>query len=225
MATPLVRRCAGGFTLVEVMVALVVMSVLAVMAWQGIDGIVRTRDISTVKLDQTLRLGTVLMQWDQDLAALQETSAVPDAFVYDGATARIVRRTDRGLQVVVWSLRPGLDGTQPGKTLLRWVSLPATTVGELQDQWFRSQQLQGTEAEQVRVIQGVAEWQMYCFVAANMSNCQSDQGGQQAGAAAAPGTVVKRPLPDGVRLELSFSDGSANTGKLTRDTRLGPRWQ
>ena len=34
---------ARGFTLVEVLVALLVMAVMAGMAWQGVDGIVRSR--------------------------------------------------------------------------------------------------------------------------------------------------------------------------------------
>ena len=40
-----------GFTLVEVLVALVVMAIMAVMAWQGVDGIVRTRDVSQARLE------------------------------------------------------------------------------------------------------------------------------------------------------------------------------
>ena len=32
-----------GFTLVEVLVALLIMAVMATMAWQGVDGIVRAR--------------------------------------------------------------------------------------------------------------------------------------------------------------------------------------
>lgn len=208
---PRARR--SGFTLVEVMVALVIMSVLAVMAWQGVDGIVRARDGSTVKLDQTLRLSTVLMQWDQDLAALQDTNAVPREFAFDGANVRIVRRTERGLQVVVWSLRPGLDGTLPGKTLQRWVGPPATTVGELQEQWFRSQQLQGAEPEQVRAVQGISDWQLYCYVGTNWANCQSSLDDKS-----------QPPAIKGVRLVLSFAEGSGNSGRLTRDTQLAPKW-
>ena len=212
----------AGFTLVEVMVALVIMSVLAMMAWQGIDSIVRTRDISTAKLEQTLRLSTVMTQWDQDLAALQETTTIAEAFKFDGGSLSIVRRSDNGLQLIVWSLRPGLTGTLPGKTLLRWASLPARTVGDLQDQWFRSQQLQGTEAEQVRTVQGLADWQLYCFVGTAWTNCQSSRKDtQQPGQAA----LTSQPPPDGVRLVLSFADGSGNAGTLSRDTKLGPRWQ
>ena len=55
------------------------------MAWQGVDGIVRARDSNQERLEQTLRLETVIAQWEQDLASLQETSAVP-ALTCDGQT-------------------------------------------------------------------------------------------------------------------------------------------
>ena len=64
---------ARGFTLVEVLVAMVIMAIMAVMAWQGVDGIVRTRNASQQRLATTLRLNTVIAQWDQDLASIQET--------------------------------------------------------------------------------------------------------------------------------------------------------
>ena len=89
----------SGFTLVEVLVALVVMATLALMAWQGVDGIVRTRDASQSRLEATLRLGTVIAQWEQDLASIQETDVVP-ALTFDGSTLRLTRRTDDGIQLV-----------------------------------------------------------------------------------------------------------------------------
>ena len=55
---------------------------------------------------RTLRLETVIAQWEQDLASMQETSAVP-TLSCDGQSVRLTRRTEGGLQVVVWSLRPG----------------------------------------------------------------------------------------------------------------------
>ena len=69
----------AGFTLVEVLVALLVMAVMAGMAGQGVDGIVRSRDASQVQLERTLRLNTVIAQWDQDLAAIQDSAVVPKA--------------------------------------------------------------------------------------------------------------------------------------------------
>uniref|UniRef100_UPI00355A8090 PulJ/GspJ family protein n=1 Tax=Piscinibacter sp. TaxID=1903157 RepID=UPI00355A8090 len=70
-------RGSGGFTLVEVLVAMMIMAILAVMAWQGVDGIVRTRDFSQARLEQTLRLNTVIAQWEQDLASLQDSNTTP----------------------------------------------------------------------------------------------------------------------------------------------------
>jgi len=95
----MVRRHAG-FTLVEVLVALMVMALLAVMAWQGVDGILRTRQASQTRLDQVLRLNTVLAQFEQDLHELQDTQVVP-ALAFDGGTLRLTRRSERCLQLVV----------------------------------------------------------------------------------------------------------------------------
>ena len=90
-----------GFTLVEVLVAMVIMAIMAVMAWQGVDGIVRTRNASQARLETTLRLNTVIAQWDQDLASIQETGVVSPALACDGAVVRgvgarvVARRSGR----------------------------------------------------------------------------------------------------------------------------------
>ena len=118
-----------GFTLVEVLVAMMVIAIMAVMAWQGLDGIVRTRDATQSRLEKTLRLNTVIAQWDQDLAAIQDSSVVPQALSCDGATVRLTRRTPNGLQVVAWSLRA--DGDQAA--WVRWASPAVTTPGALQE--------------------------------------------------------------------------------------------
>ena len=88
-------RATAGFTLVEVLVAMVVMAIMSLMAWQGVDGIVRARESNQVRLEQTLRLETVIAQWEQDLASLQETTAVP-ALTCDGQSVRLTRRAEGG---------------------------------------------------------------------------------------------------------------------------------
>ena len=204
-------RDATGFTLVEVLVALLVMAIMAGMAWQGVDGIVRSRDSSQARLERTLRLNTVIAQWDQDLASIQSTSVVRDALACDGASVRLTRKTTDGVQIVVWSLRPGDDGT--GSNWVRWAGPSVTTASELQDSWLRSQQLQGGEAGSLKALTGLAGWQVYFYQTNAWSNCQST-GNVQAG-----GLL---DLPKGVRVVLSFANGSGNTGDLTRDTLLGP---
>ena len=212
-----------GFTLIEVLVAMLVMAVMAVMAWQGVDGIVRSRDASQQRLERTLRMNTVIAQWDQDLASIQDTTAVAQALSCDGSTVRLTRRTPDGLQVVAWTLRPDLDGSNGG-AWVRWASPPVTTVSALRDSWLRSQQLQGGEPGSLRTLSGVTDWRVYFYQTNAWANCQST--GNLVGAGAGPaasGVVVPRPaLPAGVRIVVSFAPGSGNAGDLTRDTLLGP---
>lgn len=214
------RRVIGGFTLVEVLVAMVVMAIMAVMGWQGVDGIVRTRDAAQLRLERLLRLNSVMAQWDQDLASIQDTAAVPGALSCDGASVRLTRRTPSGLQIVVWSLRPGLDGG----AWVRWAGPAVTTAAELQDSWLRSLQLQGNEVGGLRTLTSLSGWQVYFFQGNGWANCQSS--GDLAvvatpGPASGPRGAPRQALPKGVRVVLSFAPGSGINGDLTRDTQLG----
>ncbi len=218
---------AAGFTLVEVLVALMIMAIMAVMAWQGVDGIVRARDSNQERLERSLRMNSVISQWEQDLAALQATSVVPSALSFDGASMRLVRRTTGGLQLVVWSLLP--DSGAGMNTWLRWAGPAVTTSGGLQDSWLRSQQFQGSEPGQLRTLSGVAQWQVYFFINNAWANAQST-GDVVAPTPATPGTpatpatpaVQATALPSGVRLVLSFAPDSGQSGSLIRDTLLTP---
>lgn len=210
------RIAAAGFTLVEVLVALMVMSIMAVMAWQGVDGIVRARDSNQERLERSLRLNTVVAQWEQDIASLQETAVVPAALSFDGSAMRMTRRTAGGLQLVVWSLRP--DGT--GNSWRRWAGPAVTTSGGLQDSWQRSLQFQGTEPGQLRTVSGISQWQVYYFVGNAWTNAQST--GNLAVPAAGSSAPQRQALPSGVRLVLSFAPDSGQSGSLIRDTLLSP---
>jgi general secretion pathway protein J len=215
-------RASLGFTLVEVLVALMVMALMAAMAWQGVDAIVRSRDASQQRVETTLRLNTVVAQWEQDLAQLQETASVPP-LSFDGATLRLTRRGAGGIQLVVWALRN--DPT--GSSLYRWASPAYTTRAELQDVWLRSQQFQGEEPGQLRLLTNLSQWQVYFYRGNSWSNPQSSgnlvtpvsAASAPAGAASSP---QRQALPSGVRLLLEFADGGASSGNLTRDTLLGP---
>lgn len=200
-------RATTGFTLVEVLVALMIMAVLSTMAWRGIDGIVRARDISQAQLDRSLRLNTVMAQWEQDLSALQD-SAVAPALSFDGSTLRMVRRTADGLQLVAWSLR----GTQ----WLRWTGPVVTRVVDLRESLMRSQQLLGDEPGQLLLLEGVTGLQVEFFRGNSWTNAQSDGDLRPA---AGEGTARPRELPpSGVRLVLAFGEQ-----RLTRDLVLAPQ--
>lgn len=211
-------RRAAGFTLVEVLVALMVMAIMAGLAWRGIDGIVRSRDVSQARLEQSLRLNTVLAQWEQDLAAVQETPAAP-ALGFDGATLRITRSTATGMQVVAWSLRGAGEG---GKGVLqRWAGPPVTTRTGLQQQWLATQQFLGNETGQLRTLEGATDWEVYFYRNNAWSNAQSSADvAPPSGPASAPSRQL---LPGAVRIVLTFGEGSGFTGSLTRDFALGPQ--
>jgi general secretion pathway protein J len=193
-----------GFTLVEVLVALMIMAVLSTMAWQGIDGIVRARDISQAQLDRSLRLNTVIAQWDQDLAAVQDVATVP-ALAFDGANLRLVRQVAGGAQLVVWTLQ----GTQ----WKRWTGPVATRVGELQESWMRSQQLLGNEPGMLKLLDDVGGVQVEFYIGNSWANAQSS--GDVTEGAAGGSTGRRDRLPQGVRLVLSLGDQ-----RLTRDIAL-----
>jgi len=206
------RRTRAGFTLVEVLVALTIMAVLAGLAWRGIDSMVRTRDQGRVALDRSVRLNTVLAQWEQDLMAVHDTTVVP-ALAFDGQSLRLVRKADGGVRMVVWSLREG--------SWQRWAGPITHRVTDLQDSWMRSQQLLGNEAEQVRLFTGVSEWQVYFYIGNAWANPQSTGNVavvQPPSTGASAPTQQRTLLPDGVRLVVKL-DGQA----LTRDIELGPR--
>ena len=60
---------AGGFTLVEVLVALVGLALMAGLSWRGLDSMMRTRDASQQRVDEVAVLQTALAQWRTDLDA------------------------------------------------------------------------------------------------------------------------------------------------------------
>ncbi|WP_022980471.1 type II secretion system protein J [Ideonella sp. B508-1] len=216
-----------GFTLVEVLVALFIMAVLAMMAWRGIDALVRSRDGAQGNAQQILVLSATVNQWEQDLAQLQRTPGVP-ALKYDGAALRLTRRAKDGLILVVWMLQ--------GDTLYRWTSPPSSRVTDLQEWWLRSQQWSGIRDGALPMLGQLSEWQVYYYRQGDntWSNAQSSAG--RSNTATPPATPPPSPgtegegtpnppdtaneedadqLPQGVRLVLRLPAGT-----LTRDVLL-----
>jgi general secretion pathway protein J len=199
------------------------MALLASLAWQGLDGVLRARDRSSEVIDQTVRLATVMTQWEQDLQALYDTETVP-AIAFDGQTLRLTRRAEGGVALVAWSVRNGL--------WQRWIGPTSARVGDLQEAWLGSQQLLGNEANQLTLLNGVSQWQVYFHVGGNWANAQStgnlvaapvavaSVASAASAASAASGAAAQKlrvALPDAVRMVLTVRDQV-----LTRDIALGP---
>jgi general secretion pathway protein J len=246
VVVPAMRRASGGFTLVEVLVALLAMALLAGLAWRGLDGVLRSRDAGRESIDRTVRLATVLTQWEQDLQALHDSGAVPP-LSFDGLTLRLTRRSERGVSLVAWAVRGGV--------WQRWSSPVLVNSGELQDWWLRSYQFVGNEPGSLTVADAATEWQVYFHRGTGWSNAQSSGDLQVAAPApalpaapapAAPGAAgaagaepgpgpgpgpgpapaapaaaappqAREQLPNAVRLVITLGGN-----KLTRDVLLGP---
>lgn len=220
------RASVQGFTLIEVLVALLILAVMSATAWKGMDGIAKARDVADGKLKQTLRLQSVVTQWDADLSAVMDTMVVP-AWQFDGASVRLTRRSGAGAQMVVWSLRNG--------RWVRWASEPTTTVGELQQYWMRSFQLQGREPGTLVALKGLEQWQVYCHRNGSWSNCQSSNDVTRATAvvpgapgvtpspARTPAVSTREVLPQAIRLVLTLGADSGFSGAVTRDVIMPPQ--
>lgn len=203
-----------GFTLVEVLVALMVLALMAAMAWRGVDALIRTREVAQARMEALLRAQSVLAQWEADLHAVISTQVSPGVLC-EGASLHLTRRQPDGVQVVTWALRSG--------TLNRWAAAPTTRSEALQESWMQSFQLLGNEPGQLRTLQGVSQWQVYFYFGNAWSNCASSADLVEAPqpAASAP-SGSKQALPDGVRMVITFADGGTLAGTVTRDIRLAP---
>lgn len=198
-----------GFTLVEVLVALVIMATMAAMAWRGIDALVRSREIAQAHLAHTARLQTVLAQWEVDLRALQDSRSSVQPLAFDGGNLVLTRQATDGLQVVVWSLREG--------SLWRWESPAVRTAQDLEDQRQRGLQQLAQRNPALRAFDGVAGWQFYCYWGNAWANCQStgnNPNGPQRNT---------NPTPTGLRIAMQFGEGSGLSGTLTRELEVTVR--
>lgn len=218
-STPAARSARGrGFTLIEVLVSLLILSVLAATAWKGMDAISSARRVSDENLRQTLRLQSVITQFEADLAQVVDTLAV-DGMQFDGAHLRLTRRAPGGVQVVVWYVLGG--------HMVRWASPVTTQVGTLQKYWLSSYLLKGSEPGTLDALEGVQAVQAFCFRGGSLSNCQStgnvNTSSSTLASAVTAGGTVRQQLPDAVRLQVTLGEGSGFQGTLTRDILLGPQ--
>jgi general secretion pathway protein J len=226
-----------GFTLVELLVALVVMALLAILSWRGLDGMTRVQTQTQANTDGVLALQAGLSQWQTDLDALTVQANVPGVtgLDYDGQVLRITRRyaettgelktnegsknvtNDDSIRVVAWSQRNVEVGTGAGvvnKTQwLRWQSAPVKTRAELQAAWLQAKSWASNAMEADKkgevAVAAIDKWQVFYYRNDAWSNALSS-----ADAAADTNSAA---LPDGVRLVLTLAAGQALVGSITRD--------
>ena len=221
-----------GFTLVELLVGLALLSLLALMSWQGLSALLRSQAQLQARGTALAGLQTTTAQW---LLDLQQATATPylNAMAWDGQQLRIVRRSlsEEALVVVAWGLRPAPGGgaaaaAPTGGMLRRWQSGPLRDRAALVEAWneaaarlgdgpavpgsSRSAPAAGTGAGAVSLLP-VQAWEL--------SFHQGVQWGRPPVVAAQVATVETQLLepPTGVRLKLELPAADGLQGSLQLD--------
>lgn len=183
--------------MIEVLVALSIMAVLASMAWLGMDGIFRSREISQAQSDQTLRMQAVLAQWEADINEKVTLQTMDGGVKFQDKTKGVafIRRTDQGLQVVKWAMY--------GSTWQRWASSATPRLSVLSDYWRQADELLGNESGQLVLAKNINDMSLLCT---------------QSGMDWFPCVKTGNEMPfQAIRLQLVFGEGSGWNGQMTKD--------
>jgi general secretion pathway protein J len=74
-------RSTRGFTLVELLVAISVLAIVAVLGWRGLDSIVRARISLTREMEQARGMQLAFAQMQRDCAQIATASVVPGRYL------------------------------------------------------------------------------------------------------------------------------------------------
>ncbi len=195
----------SGFTLLEVLLALAVLSVLAGLSWQGVNTLLTTQDRVTTHQNQWLVRDGAVAQWRLDWQALwvDDTGLTVTATQWDGNHLILLRRAplrtdtlDDGLMVVAWTVRDG--------QWWRWASPPFHTQGAGQAAWQSAVQWtqQNQFAAQALALLPAQSWQVAYRQGEGWVNPGSSAGS----------------IPSAVRLRLTLPD----SGTLSVDVARAP---
>lgn len=87
---PATKKRRTGFTLVELLVAISVLAIVAVLGWRGLDGIVRARIALTREMEQARGMQLAFAQLQRDCSQLVAASSLPDRFPLVVEPGRVV---------------------------------------------------------------------------------------------------------------------------------------
>jgi general secretion pathway protein J len=197
-----------GLTLIEALLALAVMSLMAMISSRTIDGMLRSQRQSQQAGAEHASLQIALAQWTRDLDHLSRTPYL-SAVHWNGRVLRLVRRSasENALQVVAWSAEGGV--------WQRWQSAPLSERSALMQAWQDGGAAPTPPARAAAVMPGAAAdpgssavlleaaqwslqyWQSGTWIAAPVLPDE--------GADSAAGRLVETPRA--IRLQLRWAQG------------------
>jgi general secretion pathway protein J len=153
----------AGFTLLELLVAITVLSLVSLIAWRGLDSLVHTRERLQPEAEEVRELLVAFGQIERDLAQVVNTSFVPLATapvtVRSGTPAGfelmrfapVIEGSPSAVQLVVYEVREG--------RLMRLASAPTIVLGASPAAGLvETPLLAGVQALQLRVWQPGRGW-------------------------------------------------------------------
>jgi general secretion pathway protein J len=208
-----------GFTLLELLLAISILSVLTLLAWRTLDTLSKTETWTQERTLHWQGWRIAMAQWQTDLDALEDLAPEP-APVFDGLVIQWVRRAAPlpdddmpGWQVVAWGLQSDAQGAVH---LARWASPVLRERQALLQAWQAARLWARNPTDELRARQtllpAVQGWQLFYYRGGAWSNPQSSSGtGAQA-------DTDDTAAPSGIRLLLTLpGEGAPESRQLLMD--------
>lgn len=202
-----------GFTLIEVLVALSIMALMALMGWRGLDGLIRHQSSVLTHQNEAQTVQLTLEQFQSDLDHL--VSIGPhNGVLFDGASLLILRQgpVEKGwpaaLKVVAWSMKGG--------QLWRWQSDDVVQSEGISQAWEEALLWSRVEPQSSRslALMPADDWAIYFYRDQAWTNPQSTT---------ATTATTRADAPDAVRLKVRRPANVPLPGWFTADW-ISPHW-
>lgn len=223
-----------GFTLLEMLLALSLMTLLAVLGWRGVDALLATQQRTHAASMQSAAIATLATQWLQDLDQMRGSEPAQTWAFERSASGRALLRLTRtgadgaGWSVVAWTIVPASDDGSP--TLYRWQSPSLTAVAQWQQAWAQAASISSmlgannphTQLQPTPMLAAqdfdVQHWHNQAWTPA-ASSTQASSARAPLNDKTAHTPPALSPLPDGLQLRLHLEGGESITLQWTNPTR------
>ena len=119
----------AGFALIEPLVGLVILAIVGLLAWRGLDSILRAKDVIESRMRSSAQIDQVVSQWviDCEMLVRLENSAVSPALVHQN-NLWLLRRTFKNRRVYWQVIRYQMINQQLERSVSRLFQIDTTSL-------------------------------------------------------------------------------------------------